>query len=196
MRTFALSFAVALVVGTAAVAGAGLVEPPQSQPVSAVKLQLKEKNGKGKLLFLSKDSNLVMPAVGGPNDPQIVGAELTLCAGNGDSASFAFVAGSWSANSAGTVYKFKVKGKPAGPKVGLLKGGKTLKLVGGAVGLDLNGTLGTVGVRFRTGTLVQCTRFGTAKKDQTGLYDARNAVAPADCSVGTLCGSPVGAFVN
>lgn len=189
MRTFALSLAVAFVVGTAAVAGA--------QPVSAVKLQLKEKNGKQKLLFLSKDANLVAPAVGGADDPQDVGAELTLCASNGDSASFAFVAANWSVNSAGTVYKFKVKGKPVGPKVALLKGGKTLKIVGGAVGLDVDGTLGAVGVRVTMGSLVQCTRFDTAKKDVVGQYDARNAVAPADCSSVTLgCSSPVGAFVH
>lgn len=195
MRTLAVSFAVAVVVGTVAVAGAGSL-PVQEQPVSAVKLQLKEKNGKGKLIFLSKDTNLIAPAVGGPDDPQDVGAELTLCASNGDSASFAFVAESWSVNGAGNVYKFKVKGKPVGPKVGLVKAGKTLKLVGGAVGLNLNGTLGSVGVRFRMGGLTQCTRFDTTKKDVVGQYDARNAVAPANCSAATLCGSPSGAFLN
>jgi hypothetical protein len=196
MRTLALSFAVAVVVGTVAVAGAGSIPVSESQPVSAVKLQLKEKNGKQKLLFLSKDTNVMAPSVGGPNDPQDVGAELTLCASNGDSASFAFVAENWTVNSSGTVYKFKVKGKPVGPKVGLLKGAKTLKLVGGAVGLNLNGTLGAVGVRFRTGTLTQCTRFDSIKKDEPGSYDARNAVAPSDCSVATLCSSPIGSFVN
>ncbi|MCW5890507.1 MAG: hypothetical protein KIT14_08140 [bacterium] len=189
MRTLALSVAVALLVGTAAVAGA--------QPVSAVKLQLKEKNGKQKLLFLSKDKTLVAPAVGGPNDPRDVGAELTLCASNGNSASFAFVAGNWSANAAGTLYKYKVKGKPAGPKVAQLKSGKTLKVVGGAVGLSVNGTLGAVGVRMTMGSLVQCTRFMSAKKDVTGQYDARNAAAPADCSSVTLgCSSAMGAFVH
>jgi hypothetical protein len=195
MRTFAVSIAVALVVGAVGVAGAGLLET-QSQPVSAVKLQLKEKNGKGKFLFLSKDKSLTIPEVGGPNDPQIVGAELTLCGNDGNSASFAFVAGNWSVNGKGTLYKYKVKGKPAGPKVGLLKGGKSLKLVGGAAGLNLNGSVGSVGVRFRMGSLVQCTRFPTAKKDQVGHYDARNGVAPTDCLASTVCGSPSGAFLN
>ncbi len=172
------------------------------QPVSARKLQLKgNPAGKGKLLFLSKDAQLVAPTSGSADDPTLVGATVELCSGTGGYASFVLPASGW---KGGKVLKYVQKGgPPTGVKNMLLKAGRTMKIVGKSTGLDLAAPQGQVAVRVTMGTTRMCALFAGAavKTDVAGAFDGRDAAAGAvvDCSdaaLGCVTASPSGAFLG
>jgi hypothetical protein len=174
-------------------------------PVEGRKLVMKRSaSGNEKAVFLSKDTALVGPTLGGSDDPMLVGATVDFCSDAG-SASFSLPASSWRANNPGTVFKFTNNGAPEAPsavKMALIKGGRTLKIVSKQAGLPLQGTEGQVAVRVTTGTTRNCALFGPddVQKDAEGKLIAKTSSADglADCSDATLgCGgSPSGAFLD
>ena len=136
------------------------------------------------LTVVVRSSSLVAPAPGGPDDPRTAGATLTLQAASGETASLALPAAGWSANAAGTVYRFR-GGSPTAPvKASLVKNASTLKVVARSTAITLDEpSQGAIGLRFTTGTAGYCLLFGgTVQTDTTGRFVARRAPAPASCT--------------
>jgi hypothetical protein len=175
------------------------------QPVEGRKLVLKRSaSGREKAVFLSKDTALIGPTLGGSDDPMLVGATVDLCSDAG-MASFTLPASNWRANGPGTVFKFTNKGAPEPPssvKTALIKGGRTLKVVSKEAGLPLLGAEGQVAVRVTTGTTRNCALFTSddVQKEAEGKLIAKksSADALADCSDAALgcASSPSGAFLD
>lgn len=192
---------VATVVGACALAFVAVPTLAVDTGISAKKIQLKDNGKKGKLNFLSKDSGIAglsaedLAAVQGSAG----GAMLDVCAANGQRGTEVLPYANWKVNKKG-VMKYKAKGKVEGVKVITLKPGKTLKIVAKSAIVPLDQAPGGVSVRLDlTGSDPMCTYFSaaTAKKDEAGLFKAKGATAPSDCSNATLlCGSPSGAFLD
>ncbi len=199
MRFAMLLSAVALPALMAGNAAAGLAGP-SDLPISANKLQLKSKNGKEKLLFLSKDPAIITPSTGS-GDPTVYGATVELCSGADGYALFELPASGW---KNGKVLKYVQKGgPPSGVKNMLVKSGRTMKIVGKDAGLDLGAPQGQVAVRVTMGATRMCALFAgpSVKTDAVGVFDGRNATAGAvsdceDATLGCAPSSPVGAFVQ
>lgn len=197
VRTTLVGIVACIVVVGAAVAA--------DQPVEGRKLLLKRSaSGKEKAVFLSKDTALIGPTLGGSDDPTVVGATVDLCS-NAGTASFTLPASNWRANGPGTVFKFTNKGAPQPPssvKTALIKGGRTLKVVSKEAGLPLLGAEGQVAVRVTMGTTRNCALFTSddIQKEAEGKLIAKTSSADvlADCSDAALgcTGSPSGAFLD
>jgi hypothetical protein len=164
------------------------------QLLTGKKLLVKSKNGKEKIVLISKDPSIVPPDdIPGP-DPMI-GIHP-----NEPSPPWHFEAlpqGNWSETPSG-IFKYKDTTAPVGSpcKVGIIKAGKLLKLVckdtiaplplGGPVAVQLDtGSAGNV--RY-------CMSFPTATEvsDTNEKYLAKNAPAPSGCPPA----SPSGAFLD
>src|SRR5262245_4444233 len=171
------------------------------QPISAVKIILKNVNGKEKFVFVSKDPGFRVPAIGSLDDPangSPGGAIIDILTRDGGNATFNVPPGEslppgWKVKDATIdLYKYINKDAPLGPvpiKVVVLKDTKVLKIVGKETGIPLSGTLGDVVIRITTGNDRNCARFdasSTIKKDQPGQFIAVGAVASSltDCASG------------
>ncbi len=178
------------------------VVPPGTdvRPISAKKLLIKDKadHTKRKIVFLSKDLDIDTTGTG--INPSAYGATLQVydASGGSDSACFALpsAAGTWQGSST-TSFKYKDGSFAHGPcKVAKVKNRTLLKVVCQAkvqpidYSLD-EATQGAVGVRFTSGTITYCARFGgVVKKDSgtdppitggKGQFVAKDAPAPLTC---------------
>ena len=83
-------------------AAAGRVHAVE-QPVPGRMLTLRVlPSGAQRMLFVVRSSAIVAPTHGGPDDPTIVGATVSLRAASGESAALDLPASGWSLNTAGT----------------------------------------------------------------------------------------------
>jgi len=178
------------------------VIPPGSdvRPISAKKLLIKDNalHTKRKIVFLSKDVNIDTTSTG--IDPTQYGATLQVynASAGSDSACFALpnAIGSWLGSSTSS-FKYKDGTFAHGPcKVAKVKNRTLLKVVCQAkvqpidYSLD-EATQGAVGVRFTSGTITYCAKFGgLVKKDSgtdppiaggKGQFAAKDAPAPLTC---------------
>jgi hypothetical protein len=159
--------------------------PTADQPRDAVRVLLKARNGKEKLVWVSKTPTLVLPT----GDPTLVGASLevrnpvTL-----ESSTLPLPAEGWSANAAGTVLKFKNPAAPAGTavKVAVIKA-SVLKVVAKGTGITLDEAMqGAVELALTVGTDRYCSSCSTATKDEgaagpDGQYLAKSCPVPPSC---------------
>ena len=87
---------------TLVAAAAGRVHAVE-QPVPGRMLTLRVlPSGAQRMLFVVRSSAIVAPTHGGPDDPTIVGATVSLRAASGESAALDLPASGWSLNTAGT----------------------------------------------------------------------------------------------
>ena len=159
--------------------------PTADQPRDAVRVLLKARNGKEKLVWVSKAPALALPA----GDPMVVGASLevrnpvTL-----ESSTLPLPAEGWSANATGTVLKFKNPDAPAGTavKVAVIKA-SVLKVVATGTGITLDeATQGTIELALTVGTDRYCSSCTTPTKDEgapgpEGQYLAKSCAVPPSC---------------
>ena len=182
---------VAVVVGVGLV---GLTVPAVAGPVAGKKILLKQ--GK-KIVTLAKNQT----GVEAPTQAQLdsaTGAFLTVCSANGQQADVMLPLGNFSLNKKG-ILKYKVKGTADVKKI-LIKGGKTLKIVGKSSIIPMGETLGGVGYKLVVGEVENCAVFGAGSKDTGELFKAKDGTSPADCSDAAIgcvpLGSPSGAFLR
>ena len=174
------------------------------QPIAGAKLALKQVGSKAKLKFLSKDSGFLFPAIGGADDPQVVGAVVDIVPTPGAPGVLTLPAGSgrpgWTAETGVTAsYKFDNALAPNGispVRVLSLQQGKKIQIGAKAiVGVSLTGALAGMSIRITIGTLRNCARFDatTIRRQASGAFVAANAAATAltDCSDASL-GIPSG----
>ena len=167
------------------------------QPLMGTRLVLKHGNTGDTMTFVSADPSLVIPAVGGLDDPKSGtpgGVIIDLFTGIGATSRLAVPAGAgWKAKSgAAPVFKFATKTLTDTPvRNATLKQGTTLKIVAAGHGLPLTGGLHSVGIRVTAGAFQWCAFFDaeSVRREAQGLFVARGAaVAPADCSDASLFG--------
>lgn len=183
------------------------VAPPGTdvRPISAKKILIKDNadHSKRKIVFLSKDASIDTTPGGIGINPVAYGATFQVYNANGgtDSVCVALpnAAGSWTGGGTPPTYKFKYKDATYanGPcKVAGVKGTKLLKVVCQAKVQPIDYSLdelaqGAVAVRFTSGTITYCARFGgLVKKDSgtdppitggKGQFAAKDAPAPLTC---------------
>jgi hypothetical protein len=159
--------------------------PTGDQPRDAVRVLLKARNGKEKLVWVSKTPALTLPA----GDPAVSGATLeirnpvTL-----ETATLSLPASGWSANGANTVFKFKNLDAPTGTavKVAVIKA-SVLKVVAKGTGVTLDeATQGSIELSLTVGTDRYCSSCTTPTKDEgaagpDGQYLAKSCAAPPSC---------------
>lgn len=191
IRTF-LAAALLLVLGSVGSAQA------LDQPVAGQRLVMKRSGAKGKITFAVKDPALPFPAIGGPDDPSVVGALLEILPATVGAGALAVPAGlgkpGWTAKAA-RVSRYKYSRKVPFPpatvvtSLQLQQGGKLKIVVNGGL-VDMPGGIGPVAVRVTVGSLRVCALFGAAAigKDVAGRFSAAKAPAPAiaDCSDASL----------
>jgi hypothetical protein len=170
------------------------------QPLDAVRLVLKRRDGREKLLFVSRDPRVLFPVVGSADDPATGtpgGATIELFSHSEGSAALSVPAGAgkpgWKVAS--DRYTFTNPKAPAGPspvEVLVLRQAKGLKVIARAAGLPLSGAQGSVGIRVSTGELRNCALFDapTIRRDEVGRFVAQGAAATSlgDCSDAALAG--------
>ena len=165
---------------------AGAVDHPQE----AKKLVVKDVGGQS-LVWVTKLPAPMLPAT----NPRTFGATLRVSASSGESASFSLPAAGWSANDAGTVYKFKNPDAPGGlseVKVAVLAESKVIKISAKSSGITLDEpSQGTVSVRLTIGTDVYCSDCTTPVRDEPGRFTAKRCPAPASCTPTSFCGNGV-----
>jgi hypothetical protein len=179
------------------------VDPPGTdvRPITGKKLLIKDKadHTKRKIIFLSKDLTLDTTPGGIGMDPVTYGADFQVfnANGGGDTVCLALPSANWQRNSTATSYKYKDTTYVNGPcKVAALKHGKLLKVVCQAKVQPLDysldeATQDVVAVRFTSGTITYCAKFGgLVKKDSgtdppitggKGQFSAKDAPAPLTC---------------
>jgi hypothetical protein len=159
--------------------------PTVDQPRDAVRVLLKARNGKEKLVWVSKTPALTLPA----GDPAATGATLeirnpvTL-----ETATLQLPAAGWSANAANTVFKFKNPDAPVGTavKVAVIKA-SVLKVVAKGTGITLDeATQGSIELALTVGTDRYCSSCGTPTKDDgaagpEGQYLAKSCPVTPSC---------------
>ena len=159
--------------------------PTVDQPRDAVRVLLKARNGKEKLVWVSKTPALTLPA----GDPAVSGATLeirnpvTL-----ETATLQLPAGGWSANGTNTVLKFKNPDAPTGTavKVAVIKA-SVLKVVAKGTGITLDeATQGSIALSLTVGTDRYCSSCSTPAKDEgaagpEGQYLAKSCAVPPSC---------------
>jgi hypothetical protein len=164
-------------------------------PSAGTTLKLSNKNGKQKLVFISKDGGSLFPAIGSADDPATAGAVIDLAPSPGGAGTLAMPPGSgnpgWTAkNTALPAHKFQNKFAPAGisgVKVAFFKQGKQIKVIAKSLGgTSFGPTTTQVGVRVTTGSLRNCALFGPETIRRTSVEALSAAKAPpsalADCS--------------
>jgi len=221
MKTLCLSVTVVVIAATFAIPTAGRAA---DTPLTGLKLKVSDVTQPGtarrKIITVSKDAAVVIPADGSAADPSLHGGSLEIrnTAGTGESDTFPLAAGNW----------FRIPGDPAKPlkgwkykqvvfnpptddyviKVALKQSLSTSTLraiVGDSRGSLIDYTLdeamqGSIGIWLTTGADRQCLDFGGIIVADTsedlgggvyrGRFAAKGALAPAGC------GSPSGAFVD
>ena len=159
--------------------------PTVDQPRDAIRVLLKARNGKEKLVWVSKTPALTLPA----GDPAVSGATLeirnpvTL-----ETATLQLPAGGWSANGTNTVLKFKNPDAPTGTavKVAVIKA-SVLKVVANGTGITLDeATQGSIELSLTVGTDRYCSSCSTPAKDEgaagpEGQYLAKSCAVPPSC---------------
>lgn len=149
-------------------------------PEEARKLALKDVRGQS----LSWTVNVPPPVVPAAS-PVVVGATLELRARSGETASFDLPASGWSADDAGTRFRFENPLAPGGPsavKSATFKSQRVIKVRTKATGLTLDEpTQGVVSIALTIGDDVYCSTCVTPTHDQPGRYTAKRCPAPASC---------------
>lgn len=178
--------------------GSGAVARAVDQPVAGGSLTLKRSaNGSERLLFVSKDTLVPFPAVGGPDDPTTNGVMVELFSPDLPTATFQLAPGvgtpGWTVKSGSRgSYRYVDKLADIGSPFTLvqLRQGKLLKIMGRTSGFPLRPPTGPVGIRVTIGSLRTCALFtaSTITKDQLNAYSAAKASAAslADCSDASL----------
>jgi hypothetical protein len=170
--------------------GFAAVATATDHPQIARKLVLKDAGGRRSLRWVTKMPIVQLPTV----SPLTAGARLRIAAGSADGVFFELPASGWSANGAGTIYKFKNKLAPGGPsavKVAVLKDAKVLKVAAKSSGLTLDEpSQGAVSIELRIGMDVYCSECTTPVEDTTGRYKAKLCPAPTACPA-AFCGNDV-----
>ena len=136
------------------------------------------------LTFIVRSSGLTAPAPGGPDDPRTAGATLRVQAASGENATVSLPASGWSANQAGTLYRFSGSGPLAAVKASIVKAGSTLKVIARTTAITLDEpSQGSISLVFTVGTTQYCAEFGgTVSHDEPGRFVARRSPAPPACS--------------
>jgi len=159
--------------------------PTVDQPRDAVKVLLKARNGKEKLVWVSKAPALTLPA----GDPAVSGASLEISNPvTLETATLQLPASGWSANGTNTVFKFKNPDAPTGTpvKVAILKA-TLLKVVAKGTGITLDeATQGNIEISLTVGTDRYCSSCSTPTKAEgaagpEGQYLAKSCEAPPSC---------------
>jgi hypothetical protein len=147
-------------------------------------------SGRQRALTLIVRSATVAAPAPGAADPRSVGARLALAAASGESAALDMPAAGWSANRAGSVYRYRGTAPSDPVKSALLKNG-LLKVVGRSTGITLDeASQASIDVLFSADTAGYCLLFGgTVQIDVAGRFVARGAAAPGTCPV--RCGNGV-----
>ena len=164
--------------------------PAADQLVAGTKIGLKvDSQGREKLTFQSKGT-FAIPVASSGDDPRQVGATLQLVNPNtNESFTFSLPSNHWSANSAGTSFRYRDSiPVESGAVRSAVIGGRKLKVAGRKVGITLNEqSQGTIGVVLTIGTFRYCAVFGpgSVTVDTPGRFSARQALAPSSCPAGT-----------
>jgi hypothetical protein len=165
-----------------------------AQLLAGKRLTLRQSARTERLSIVSRD-RLVAPLPGGTDDPTLTGAVLDL--GNpatGEWARFLVPAAGWSLNALGTVFRFQAPQRsPGAVRALVIRHGKRLKVSGTAVGLTLDERAqGALAVVLTSGTRRYCLLFGggSVRRDVPRRFAARNAVAPAMCTLPPAGGEP------
>lgn len=168
------------------------------RPVSARALVLRDpaNPAKRKLVLVSKDTALPVPAADGGADPTAVGGSITLSnPATLESISLPLPASGWSAlgKPPGTKgFRYRDRSRANGPCTAVIyRPGKVFKArcAGAGIAFTLDEpSQGSLGVTIEVGSKRVCVEFGGAvKKDQplagrkAGLFKAADAPAPAGC---------------
>ncbi|MEB2286004.1 MAG: hypothetical protein B6D46_14825 [Polyangiaceae bacterium UTPRO1] len=189
-----------LIVGLAALVASTVIAA--DHPIGGDYLLLKDplgKPGKRVVNFKALKDVAIDPAQAG--DPRTLGATIELHgAGGGDGATgtIALAPGFWKGlgNPPGSKgYKYFDKTRSTGVKQVLFKPGRTggqLQISGGGASWPYQVTQPqtAVEVRFRIGSEIYCGNFTSFTKNAAGRVQAKNAVAPVDCTPPT-CGDGV-----
>ena len=168
------------------------------RPIGADKLVVtRSRDGREKLVFVSRDPNFLFPAIGSGDDPGTGGAVVELFSPV-ESSSLAAPAGGgrpgWRSTDGATgTHRFTHYDAPDGVspvRSILLREGHVLKVVARQIGLALTGPQGVIAIRITTGTLRSCAAFDstTSRRDEANTFVASHAAAFAlsDCSDTTL----------
>ena len=162
--------------------------------IGAVKLSLTRlSSGAERLTFTSRDVHILFPALGGADDPSVVGASITIVSPLEAPVTLAIPAGvgtpGWHrTDRALDRYKFTNGSAPGGSSaVGqlALRELRGIKIVAREIGLALAAAQGSVGIRITTGSLRNCVLFdaSTLVVDQPGRFVGRGAITTgADCA--------------
>lgn len=160
------------------------VSPAADQLVPGQAVSMRDRNGKQTLTFTAKSPSLTVAG-----DPRVSGATFTIVLeDSGESATLDLPAGGWTANGAGTTFKFRNPSAPNPPspvKAAQLRNG-TLKVKAKALGVTLNepSQVG-VGLVFAVASNRWCASFGgDIKRNTPGNFIARKAPPPAACPGG------------
>jgi hypothetical protein len=122
------------------------------------------------------------PTRGGPDDPTVAGAVLQVInPTTQEYANFPLPAGSWTANGAGTTYRYRDRVGAVSSVV--LRAGRRLRVKARSAGITLNETSqGSLGLNLVSGGQQYCALFGgSILRDEPGRFIARGAPAPATC---------------
>lgn len=182
--------------------------------VSGRKLVVKDFTRPGtadrKVVAVSRDLGIAVPAPGSAGDPTLGGGSVTVTnsAGSGESMTIALPADGWKPATGGWKFRREVSDPPTDDYkiVAALKTGRLKVLlrddVGSLVGYTLDEpSQGSIAVELVTGADRHCMDFGgLIKRDFSedlgggvykGAFGAKDAPAPAGCDA-----SPSGAFVD
>src|SRR5437867_1123723 len=159
------------------------------QLLPGTRLSLKvSSTGKEKLSFKSKAAtSFMIPTPGSGDDPSVNASGASLQISNPTTTSNTFTfnlpKAHWTVNSSGTIYKYRDPFLTESGKVKIaLIGGKSLKVSGKKVGITLTGTQGSLDAVLTSGSFRYCAHFGgEITRDETGVFNARNAPPPSSC---------------
>ena len=161
------------------------------QGITGKKLLLKSNP---KMVLLSKDALVVPGANGGTSDPRCLadggsgsGASVTLTKNGFDTVTLSMPCANWSANGAGTLYKYK--DTTGTPKVGKIKDGLLTVISPGMGGFPVPNGVWTVTAEVAIGTDKYCMSFsGTGDGDK---FLVKDQAGVGTCAVSQTCGNNV-----
>jgi hypothetical protein len=175
-------------------------------PVPGRSLTLRVKGDRETLVVRLSDPSIPLVTPGGPDDPTVTGLSLALFGGGAtpETTALPVPAGignpGWAVQGEGR-YRYRNGEAPDGSstvRVVRLRAGK-IQIAARAIGLTLDGTRTSVGVRIEMGTLRVCTLFAglSVRRDEPGRFSARSAVVPElqSCSDEALTGLSCGGTV-